>query len=457
LLKNGSLPNLQAFIDDGVFLNLTVIDHLTQTKPGHTQMLTGYRGRYTGIYSNHLYFHTIPDGYTLLERVEKYYGEENIVTCMITGKKKNLEVDAVAELERGEHCEQGIFSNVPEDIDVTLVSEAASDIVGPRMIQFIKNYGNRHFIAFFHFAEPDKQGHEFGENSKQYDEGAMSCDYWLGKILDKLDEMNIANRTLIYIMTDHGFHENEFHHRSEPKIWMATNDLRLKVNKNETRCDMIDVAPTIYYSLGINNTIFTPSLEGYPLQETLPNEADARTSLLYDETAPTIQFDSLASARGVVKFSISDENEVIGYLLLNNNLLEVYEHEKEDDFFRARVVRGKYKLNKLKLDPGIYLFSVIAFDERENLRESTISVRVRESLFVKVTGFFIENYTLLILVFSLLIIITVSLVLAVKKRGIRARVILKKNDDVTRSLLVLVKTDRIKPQISRERKNMLSI
>ena len=426
MLKNGSLPNLQAFIDDGVFLNLTVIDHLTQTKPGHAQMLTGYRGRYTGVYSNVYFFHPIPDGYSLLERVEKYFGEENVVTCMITGKRKHIEVDPVAELERGEYCEQGIFSNIPDDIDVISVSEAASDIVGPRMIQFIEDYGNRHFIAFFHFAEPDVKGHEFGENSKQYDEGATSCDYWLGKILDKLDEMNMANRTLIYIMTDHGFNENEQHHRSDPKIWMATNDLRLKVNENETRCDMIDVAPTIYYSLGINKTIFTPSLEGYPLQETLPNEADTRTSLLYDETAPKIQFDSRASARGVVKFSISDENEVIGYLLLNNNILEVYKNEKEDDVFHAGVVSGKYKLNKLKLDPGIYLFRVIAFDERENLSEIIIPARARESLLQKVTGFFIENYALLVFIFSLLLIITVSLVLAVRKKVIRARFILKK-------------------------------
>jgi len=454
LLRTGSLPNLQAFIDEGVFLNLTVIDHLTQTKPGHAQMLTGYRGRHTGIYSNEFFFHPVPDGYTLLERVEEYFGEENVVTCMITGKKKNLEVDPIAELEEGEYCEKGIFSYVLEDIDVALVSEATSDIVGPRMIQFIEDYGNQHFVAFFHFAEPDKQGHQYRENSQQYDEGAISCDSWLGKILDKLDEMNIADRTLIYLITDHGFNEERQHHRMDPKIWMATNDLKLKVNENETRCDMIDVAPTIYHSLGIDAAYFAPSLDGYPLQYILPDEADSRAYLFNDRTPPVIKFDlsaietrtpeqsagktdklvqrSSALENGITlyeresfefKFNISDENAVIGYLLLNNSLLEVYKHDKEFEHSQDGLIKldGKYHLDRLNLEPNSYVLSVVAFDERENLSESTISISIlrERTFFEKVSYHFIKYSRIFVLISGLILIITLTIVFRALK--LRAR------------------------------------
>jgi len=357
LLKNGSLPNLQQFIDDGVFLNLTVTDYMTQTKPGHAQMLTGYRGRITGVYSNEVFFHPIPDGYTLLERVEAHF--DDVVTCMITGKKKNLEVDTIAKLEEAEYCEQGIFSNVPEDIDITRVSEDPPEKVGPRMIQFIRKYKDSHFVAFFHFDEPDRQGHEYGENSRQYDEAAKSCDYWFGKILNKLREANIAHRTLIYVVTDHGFHEDEFHHKYDSDIWMATNDLMLKVNDNETRCDMIDVAPTIYHALGIDKTDFNTSLEGYPLQKKLPSEADERYSS-YDDDDPRINLE-YTRRKNRLRVYITDESRFTAYLLIDNSLIEVIKSDVEI-------------IKKIKLGYGNHSIEIMVFDKRENLERKTCIV-----------------------------------------------------------------------------------
>jgi len=359
---------------EGVFLNLTVVGYRTVTKPGHAQMLTGYRGKHIGVYSNGIWLHPVPDGYTILERVENYFGEDNVITCMITGKKKNIEVDEVAESEELEYCEKGILSNVPEDIDVNLVSENASDVVGPRMIEFIEKHGKEHFVAFFHFAEPDSLGHIYGENSRRYDRGAKSCDRWFGNILDKLSEMGIAERTLIYVMTDHGFKEGKRTHNHEPDIWMVTNDLRLKVNENNKRCDMIDMAPTIYYALGINKTTYTPKLEGYPLQEELPKETDSRVALKKDKTPPTITFHPSINSTTItnketfeIKFNISDENEVTGYLLLNKSLINIYRNKNEYEII-GNSLMCVYKIDQLNLSIGKYIITVMAFDARENLK-----------------------------------------------------------------------------------------
>jgi len=424
LLRKGSLPNIKKFMEGGVFLNLTVMDYRTQTKPGHAQMLTGYRGRHTGVYSNQIYFHPVPDGYTLLERVERYFGEDNVITCMITGKRKNIEVDEVAELEKPEYCERGVFSNVSDDIDVNLVSENVSDVVGLRMIGFIQNYGSEHFVAFFHFAEPDRQGHEFGENSIEYDQGAMSCDYWFGEILDKLSEMGIMNRTLIYVMTDHGFNEGRCNHRHEPDIWLVTNDRRLKVNENETHCDMIDLAPTIYNALEIDKTIFTPKLEGFPLQEELPTEADSRTALLNDDTPPVITFDSFGKSNEItitnredlkIKLNISDKNKAIGYLLLNNSLLNIYRNENIYEG-KSNELICEYVLDASNCTEAKYIISVMTFDERENLEISsnTIIIKEHKSIFEKLNTV-VKNMEMQILTFSL---IAITIILIINRKGI---------------------------------------
>lgn len=90
LLNNGSLPNLQSIINDGKIVNVTVSDHRTDTKSGWTQILTGYRWWRTGVFNNVYWFHSIPRGYTVLERVESYFGKDNVATGHITGKMGHM-------------------------------------------------------------------------------------------------------------------------------------------------------------------------------------------------------------------------------------------------------------------------------------------------------------------------------------------------------------------------------
>lgn len=428
LLRNGSLPNLKGLIDNGVFLNLTICDYLTQTKPGHSQMLTGYRGKYSGVYSNTVYFHPVPDGYSLLERVEVFFGSENVVTCMITGKKKNIEVDWVATSGESEYCERGILSNIPENIDVTLVSQNPSYIVGMRMIEFIEKYSTEHFVAFFHLQEPDVQGHAFGENSKEYDWGAMSCDYWLGRILNKLEETDTADNTLIYVLTDHGFNENDFQHKSDPNVWMATNDLRLSVNEDESWCDMIDVAPTVFYSLGMDLSSFTPRLEGYPLQEKLPSEANERIGLYNDTRSPITQFDLKMEGIKIsphesmeIRFTISDDKPMIGYLLLNNTLLEVYRQEEKLPIFQNYLfeLNVEYNLNASNHVPGKYILKMVAFDDKENLSKTELSIFILsepKTQLEKITYFIMKN-TLPLLIISLMILLITIIIIIILLRA----------------------------------------
>lgn len=262
-LSNGHLPNLEKLMDQGVYLNLSVIDHKTQTKPGHAQMLTGYRGDVHGVFANAVNFTSVPEGITVLEQVEEHYGYDNIVTCLIAGKYNNI---------------YPVFKNVG-NVDLVSMEQVDPAVNGPKMVDFIESNAGNRFFAFFHFSEPDEKGHEFGENSPQYSEGGHECDHWLGKIIEKLSENEILNNTLIYVTTDHGFTEDMNQHKHDPDIWLVSNDARLRVNEFHNDLDMIDIAPTLYSSLGVNYTSYDPPLKGYPLQEKHPQSSPEHSKI----------------------------------------------------------------------------------------------------------------------------------------------------------------------------------
>ncbi|HOF19039.1 MAG TPA: alkaline phosphatase family protein, partial [Phycisphaerae bacterium] len=86
LLEEKKLPHLAALIEEGSLREITVVGHITVTKPGHAEMLTGLDIKDTGVESN-MKYRPIPQGYTLFERVQKFLGgKEKIRTFMVTGK-----------------------------------------------------------------------------------------------------------------------------------------------------------------------------------------------------------------------------------------------------------------------------------------------------------------------------------------------------------------------------------
>jgi len=132
--------------------------------------------------------------------------------------------------------------------------------VGSLAIQLIEKYKDRPFFFFVHFASVDHQGHRFGENSKEYNDALISNDAWTGKIIQKLKELGLYDKTLIYVTSDHGFDEDKTTHSYAPYVFLATNDPLVK------RAGMRqDIAPTILDRFGIDLSKLEPPLDGEPL------------------------------------------------------------------------------------------------------------------------------------------------------------------------------------------------
>jgi len=291
LLSQGRLPNLQKLINEGSFVKAGVTTGKTQTKPGWAEILTGYDSRELGIYNNRDY-KAIPEGFTVFERLKSYFGNNGIVTIFIGGKQNNIgdrgqhEIcsncfsrDPVSRLKTyywdKEFCNAKTFDgkekiwifreaepyfNSKKSIDFHLIGLGEADKVGSKAILSIERYYNKRFFAFFHFEEPDEQGHVYGEGSLQYRKAMETVDLWLGRIVKTLQDLGIYEKTSIYVTSDHGMDKNGFEHRSAARMFLVSNNKRRLRN-----ADRKDITPTILDELGLDLSVISPKLAGKSL------------------------------------------------------------------------------------------------------------------------------------------------------------------------------------------------
>ncbi|MHC4223778.1 MAG: alkaline phosphatase family protein [Planctomycetota bacterium] len=285
-LAREELPHLKKLGEEGAFVEID-IEGTTDTKAGWAQILTGYLPEVTGVYSNRRY-QPIPKGLTIFERLEAHYGPDNIVTLAVIGKKGNVDGDGPKKIrvkegkaakKKGKKRrrkpegkiveEDGVkYRVVPgkpyfhskEGMDLFENGLKLDHIVGDRALRLIEDHKERRFFLFVHFAEVDHSGHKQGENSEEYTNALISNDYWTGRILAKLHQLNLHDKTLVYVTADHGFDEGKKAHKNAPSVFLATNDKR--VTRGGLRQD---IAPTIYERLGLDPAKFEPPLDGRPL------------------------------------------------------------------------------------------------------------------------------------------------------------------------------------------------
>jgi len=276
-LSREELPNLQELTSEGALVAIDIL-RVTDTKAGWAQILTGYEPEVTGVFKNGLY-EPIPKGYTVFERLEEFFGAENFVTVAVIGKKGHVDADPPQRkvYKEGDKVasggeiitEQGVkYQLIPgkpyyytkDSMDVFVNGLYKDVVVGMKALQLLEQYKDKRFFFFVHFAEVDHQGHKFGENSKEYNDALISADRWTGRIMRKLKELNLYDKTLIYVTSDHGFDEGMKSHSDAPYIFLGTNDPMVM-----RRGERADIAPTILERFGLRLSKINPPLDGHPL------------------------------------------------------------------------------------------------------------------------------------------------------------------------------------------------
>jgi len=313
MIGRGEVPNLMALAKEGGLMDIDITTGATDTKAGWSQILTGYAPEKTGVFSNSRY-QPIPEGYTVFERLEQFFGPDNIVTIAIIAKKGHVDNDpptkipfdrwAKIEERQGRRVptprvglkvgdggevvqENGVFYvaypgkpyfNTARNMDMFLNGVGENDKVGMTVIQNLEKCKDKRFFLFVHFAQPDHAGHAHGENSQQYTDGIKSDDDWTGRIIAKLKALDLYEKTLVYVTADHGFDEGKTSHSKAPYVFLATNDAKVARNG-----DRADITPTILKRFGLDLSKLQPPLDGTPLD----GQAKPRATCLWLWTSPT--------------------------------------------------------------------------------------------------------------------------------------------------------------------------
>ncbi len=265
MLAADKLPALFKMKTNGALVEINIEGHQTETGPGHAQMLTGLPKEVTNVYTNSKY-DAIPEGLTIGERLGKALGKDNIVTIMVMGKTVYMGARSPAEFTEKETEEwwgtmTQPYINAKKNIDVWDGDETkVASVVGARALGYLDKYKKKRFFMFLHFKDTDAEGHTFGESSRAYEAAFTIEDAWIGKIIEKLRELKLYDKTLIYVTADHGFDKGQKSHLDAPEIFLVTNDKT--VNKNGTQADIV---PTILTQFNVDLSKLEPKLPGNPL------------------------------------------------------------------------------------------------------------------------------------------------------------------------------------------------
>ncbi|HOW27434.1 MAG TPA: alkaline phosphatase family protein [Elusimicrobiota bacterium] len=281
-LEKSQLPNLKKIVDKGSIVAIDIL-RVTSTKPGWTQILTGYEPEKTGVYANHLY-QPIPAGYTLFERLKGRFGPA-IDTLVVSGKDAHLDYDPPVRLTPAEEANYDVekwygsqpveidgnkFVDIPgkpflharPSVDVWLNRFKSNSAVADQAIELLKQHREKPFFMFVLFADADARGHDKGEDSKEYGDAIVSDDTETGRILRALQNLKIDRKTVIYITSDHGFNIGMKHHSDAPYSFLASTDPAI-----QRRGERADIAPTIYQKYGFLKDEFDPPLDGHSLTD----------------------------------------------------------------------------------------------------------------------------------------------------------------------------------------------
>lgn len=256
-LADKQLPNLRRLIDQGVYVNIN-IEGATDTKAGWTQILTGYLPDITGVFSDTVY-QPVPKGLSIFERLEDHFGVDEFVTVAVIGKQWDI---GEIEPPQGPLMPGSPDYNMYTALEVWEYGLIEDEKVGTRTLELLRQYKDKPFFFFVHFAEVDAAGHQYGENSQQYTNALISSDVWTGRIIEEVNSLDLADKTQFYVTADHGFDEGQNRHLNAPFVFLATNNKA--VTRNGRRQD---IAPTILEAFGLDLTKLQPPLDGISLTQ----------------------------------------------------------------------------------------------------------------------------------------------------------------------------------------------
>lgn len=253
--EKAETPNVDSLAFAGVQFSNTYCQ-VPLTFPSHCSILTGTYPIYHQVHNNGTYYLS-PDILTLAEILEN----KGFSTAAFVS---SFTVDSRFGLSQGFEFYDDKFSD--EEVFKALHSERRAEKVYTSFSVWLDEHGTEQFFCWVHFFDPHlpyDPPSPFKEKflESPYDGEIAYMDHYIGKIIEKLREKNILNKTLIILAGDHGEalgEKKEVDHgvflydvtMKVPLIFYAENSLpRGKVVRSRVR--LIDLMPTVLDILDI--------------------------------------------------------------------------------------------------------------------------------------------------------------------------------------------------------------
>lgn len=205
LLIGADVPNLRRLLPAScyTFWALTVDDPYVYTLPSHATMLTGVNPSRHGVIWNNYIEAAYPREPTLFDLARR----SGLTTAMVSGKMK------LTALARPDAL-NWLYLPEREPVDDL-------EVVAERAVQILREH--RPGVLFVHFAGVDGTGHEWGWGSPEQQAALERVDVALGRVVDAIDNLALADSTLLIVTADHG--GAGFTHWTDPRSrtipWIA--------------------------------------------------------------------------------------------------------------------------------------------------------------------------------------------------------------------------------------------
>ncbi len=197
-------PNMDRFISKGVRAEGLIPVFVSKTFPNHYSIATGLYAENHGLIGNHFYDSLLDDEYSLSDRSKvedpKFYEGEPI---WVTAEKNNIQTASYFWVG----SEAPIKNTYP-----TRWKRYDHDFPFDSRIDSVVNWlsmpkKQRPNLCLLYFHEPDHTGHETGPKSNETAMMVTKMDSLFGILISKLDQLPIASKLNILVVSDHGMTE----------------------------------------------------------------------------------------------------------------------------------------------------------------------------------------------------------------------------------------------------------
>ena len=344
--QNNTTPNIDSFAAESVLFK-SVVTPVPFTFPAHLSMMTGTLPIYHGSHSND--GKPISDAHLTLAEVLKDNGYKTgaILASYVLNARFGLNqgFDTYTEFS---------YRSIGRPVKTTTFSNGRRASETERLvIEWLEEQKDDKFFLFAHFYDPHfpyDPPEPFDAKFKDpYDGEIASVDDAIGRIIDKLKELDLYDDTLIIIVGDHGEMRGE-HEEAGHGYYIYEGAVKVplivkmpgtvKPRIVEDMVGLVDIFPTVCGKLGITVPDF---IQGVDLCGYIKGKVAKKDRNQYTESLTATKFGG-NSLLGV----ISDQ-----YKYIQTTRPELYDIIKDpgeknnlvvEDSKRARLMQGNLKL-----------------------------------------------------------------------------------------------------------------